>query len=149
MTRLEMYFLLWAAYLASLAFMYVDLYRSYKHNILKKYLFYLLTNGTLILRVIGVFWFMVILHACVYFFIIYVIIYSYTNTPESKSMKIMFVYIPLIVQIALAFILFFLRMIGRSQDKGFYAGVHAHLGILVVIVNFWNLCHIEKENAMA
>lgn len=145
MRKLEIYILLWVVYLISLLLMWFDFYYSLRIHKLNKYLFYLLANGTLILRVIGVFWFIIVLHAFIPFFMLFVIIYNHPL--DMVDTLTVFLWLPLACQIGLACLLFFMRYSGRAEDKDFYAGVHAHIGILIVFVYFWNVCFLQKQSA--
>lgn len=146
MNKLELYLIQWTVYIFSIIFMLFDLHYSPEDNNVFQELFYLLTNGILILRVLGNFWTTIVIHACIPLFVLYAIGSVANEGKHVSHVPMTFYVVPLMTQIAFTVILFIQAMISRARDRKLYLGIHAQVGILVTIILFWMISQIDKRS---
>ncbi|KAM7354735.1 uncharacterized protein ACRADG_006296 [Cochliomyia hominivorax] len=129
MNKLETYLILLGVYLGSIALMLFDLHFTVRRTLAKR-IFYLMSNGVLILRVLGNFWSSIVIHATMPFILLFLLAYNRDNL------------------IVLTILLFLLGFFGtQSSHKAFYTGIHAQMGLVTVIYYFWVIEQVMKESS--
>lgn len=107
--------------------------------------FYVLTFGILQYRFYGVCWCTVVVHALIPIIVLIVLIvhtccYFITRFPN------MSIIIPIIVQIIAAIPLVVYRWNRSCDYQALMTGVHAHLGLIVVIIYWWTLVYLIRRS---
>lgn len=131
MKRRSLYVLLWVTYLLTLVCAILDLFVFEGLDSKNVIAFYILTNGILFYRLFGVYWYTIILHAACHFGALVL-----TVLEKDKKFMNWSMIVPLAVQLVLALHLVVFRR-GRSADEqACRSGVHAHIGLIVVVMFF-------------
>lgn len=146
MGKYSLFITLWVLYFVSVLLILGDLLLT-EFNI---YVlgFYALTNATLLYRLFGVCWCTVIFHGLIPLAVlIFMIVVHWFD--DLKTFLVASIVIPLGIQIILAIPLVLLRCRRDCNLQALLTGIHAHLGLMVIIIYFWSACFLMRRYIVA
>uniref|UniRef100_A0A1B0BQ28 Uncharacterized protein n=1 Tax=Glossina palpalis gambiensis TaxID=67801 RepID=A0A1B0BQ28_9MUSC len=146
MGKYSLFITLWVLYFVSILLMLGDLLLTELNIYVLG--FYALTNATLLYRLFGVCWCTVIFHGLIPLAVlIFMIVVHWFD--DLKAFLVSSIVIPLAIQIVLAIPLVLLRCRRDCNLQALLTGIHAHLGLMVIIIYFWTACFLLRRNMAA
>lgn len=141
-SKVVVFIVMWCIFFISLALMVADLVLAEVKTDLA--FFYVITNAILIFRIFGVFWILVPLHAIAMIAVIFT--FFYLNFDKLNNFYKLSIGVPVVVESILSFDLLLFRALRTQKRQAYHAGIHAHIGLLVVILYFWSICGVKRRD---
>lgn len=142
MSKVVVFVVMWCVYLVSIALMVADLILAELRSDLAY--FYTITNAILVFRILGVFWFLMPLHSIA--MVVVIVVFIVFNVHNLNNFYKLSLIVPIIVQSVLSFDLMLFRSSRTPKQQAYHAGIHAHMGLSVVIIYFWSVCGVKRRH---